>query len=333
MTTPSAEITATTAAETTAIPASDPLRVIRLGLLSVYGVIALWYCWVAGVPFDREQIILWTCGALAVASVGRPPRDILVLVRDWIPFTLFLIAYDYTRGLADTLGIPIREREMIVADQILGAGEIPTIRMQEWFYDPARVHWYDIAATLVYNSHFFAVYVIAGVLWARNRRRFGAFVRRYLLLTSAGLATYILFPATPPWLAAKHGEIDEVARISGRGWRALGLHRAESVLAKGQGVVNQVAAMPSLHAAFAALIGAFFWRRASWWMRIVLAGYPISMGIALIYSGEHYLIDVLMGWLYVAGVMVVAAFAERRVRARREARSSAIDDGGAGASA
>ncbi len=315
----------TVSTETVAAGPRDALRVTRLALLAVYGMVVLGYIWVAGVPFDREQIILWTCGALAVASVGRPVRDILVLVRDWIPFTLFLIAYDYTRGLADTLGIPVREREMIVVDRVLGLGEIPTLRLQEWFYDPARVHWYDVAATLVYNSHFFAVYVIAGVLWARNRRRFGAFVRRYLLLTSAGLATYILFPATPPWMAAKHGEIDPVARISGRGWRALGLDRAESVLTKGQGVVNQVAAMPSLHAAFAALIGAFFWRGASWWMRIVLVGYPVAMGIALMYSGEHYLIDVLMGWLYVAGVMVVAAWAERRWRAWRATRSG--DDG------
>lgn len=333
MTTRSAEIPAPTVAEPAVIPGRDPLRGVRLALLAVYGIVAIWYCAVAGVPFDREQIILWTCGALAVASVGRPVREILVLVRDWIPFTLFLVAYDYTRGLADTLGIPVREHEMIVVDRVLGFGELPTIRLQEWFFDPAAVHWYDVAATLVYNSHFFAVYVIAGVLWARNRRRFGAFVRRYLLLTSAGLATYILFPATPPWLASKHGEIGEVSRISGRGWRALGLHRAESVLAKGQGVVNQVAAMPSLHAAFAAFICAFFWRGASWWMRILLAAYPVSMGLALVYSGEHYLIDVLMGWLYVAGVMVVAAWAERRWRTWRTRRTSEGSTGGDGGAA
>lgn len=300
---------------------------IRLTLLAVYGVVALIAFLSVGIPFDREGVILWTCGALLLACIGRPVRDALILVRDWIPFTLFLLAYDYTRGAADTLGIPVREREMIVVDKFLGGGEIPTIRFQEWFFDPGHVHWYDVGVTLVYVSHFFAAYVIAGVLWARNRERFGQFVRRFIALTGAGLATYILFPATPPWLAAKHGEVGEVLRISGRGWQALGLDRAESVLAKGQGTVNQVAAMPSLHAAFAVLIVAFFWRTAPRWLRPLLAAYPVAMAFALVYSGEHYLIDVIVGWVYVGGVMVGVAWCERWWSARREARAVGAPSG------
>ncbi len=307
-------------------PANPLLTRIRLVLLALYGVIALVVFMNVGVPFDREGVILWTCGALALACIGRPVREAFILVRDWLPFTLFLILYDYTRGAADTLGVPVRENEMIAADRVFGLGEIPTIRFQEWFYTPDHVHWYDVAVTLVYISHFFAVYVIAGLLWARNRKRFGEFVRRFMALTAAGLATYILFPATPPWLASDHGEIGDVHRISGRGWSALGLHRAESVLQKGQATVNQVAAMPSLHAAFAALITAFFWRQASWWLRIILVAYPLAMAWALIYSGEHYLIDVLLGWAYVAGVMVGVGRLERWWRERRAPSVATPDD-------
>lgn len=302
------------------LPAAGVLARVRLVLLVLYGLVALVVFWDVGVPFDREGVILWTCGALLIACIGRPPRDALVLVRDWIPFTLFLLAYDYTRGMADTLGIPVREHEMIVADEVAGVGRIPTIRLQQWLYDPGQVHWYDVAVTLVYISHFFAVYVIAGVLWARNRERFGQFVRRFLALTTLGLATYILFPATPPWLASEHGRVGDVSRISGRGWQALGLHRAESVLAKGQGTVNQVAAMPSLHAAFAVLVCAFFWRAAPWWGRALLLAYPVAMAFALVYSGEHYLVDVAVGWVYVGAVMVGVAWLERRWRDRHPRR-------------
>jgi len=317
MTVPELDIAGPASAEPSDSLRRTALTRLRLVLLAAYGVIALVTFWNVGVPFDREAVILWTCGALALACVGRPVREALILVRDWIPFTLFLLLYDYTRGAADTLGTPVREREMIVTDRVLGLGEIPTIRLQNGLYDAGQVHWYDVAVTLVYISHFFAVYVIAGVLWARNRERFGQFVRRFLALTTAGLVTYIVFPATPPWLAAKGGEIGEVHRISGRGWQALGLHRAESVLSKGQATVNQVAAMPSLHAAFAALIAAFFWRQAAWWLRVVLVAYPLTMAVALVYSGEHYLIDVLVGWVYVAGVMVGVAWLERWWAARR----------------
>ncbi len=298
-------------------PANPLLVRLRLALLGLYGVVALVVFMNVGIPFDREGVILWTCGALALACIGRPVREALILIRDWIPFTLFLLIYDYTRGAADTLGVPVREREMIVADEAAGLGRIPTLRFQEWFYDPAQVQWYDVGVTLVYISHFFAVYVIAGVLWARNRERFGQFVRRFMALTAAGLVTYILFPAVPPWLAARNGELDEVHRISGRGWGVLGLDRAESVLSKGQATVNQVAAMPSLHAAFAVFISAFFWKQANWWLRIILAAYPVAMAFALVYSGEHYLIDVAVGWLYVAGVMIGVARLERWWRDRR----------------
>jgi membrane-associated phospholipid phosphatase len=36
------------------------------------------------------------------------------------------------------------------------------------------------------------------------------------------------------------------------------------------------------------------------------------MTFTLVYSGEHYVIDVLVGWLYVAGTFLLVGFAERR---------------------
>ncbi len=290
---------------------------LRWSLLGLYGVFAAaMFAW-NGVPFDREQVLLWACGALVLVCVGRPVREIGRLVRDFVPFALLLIAYDYTRGLADTLGMPLHVTEMIDVDRVLGLGAVPTVWLQERLLDPREVHWYDVATTVVYNSHFFAVYVIAAALWARDRARFGAFVRRFLALTFAGLGTYVLFPAAPPWMAGRLGEIDPVRRVSGKGWSALGLDGAASLLEKGQGIVNQVAAVPSLHAAFAMLICVFFWRGARRPVRVLLATYPPAMGFALVYAGEHYAADVLLGWVYVALVMWAVGWAERRWRSAR----------------
>jgi membrane-associated phospholipid phosphatase len=303
------------------------VAIVRRALLLLYAGFALGMFALRGVPFDREQLILWVCGALALVCVGRPPREIGRLARDWLPFALLLIAYDYTRGLADTLGMPVHMGEMISVDRLLGLGEVPTVWLQERLYDAGAVRWYDVGATVVYHSHFFAVYVIAGVLWARNRARFGEFVRRFLALTFAGLATYVLFPAAPPWMAARDGEIDAVARASGKGWSALGLDGAEALLHKGQAVVNQVAAVPSLHAAFAAFICVFFWAGLRWPWRAVLAAYPVAMGFALVYSAEHYAADVLLGWVYVALVMLGVGSCERRWRRRSDSRPERIPAG------
>ena len=91
------------------------------------------------------------------------------------------------------------------------------------------------------------------MLWVRNRPLWGRYVRLVLALSAAGLATYVLYPAAPPWLAAKEGVIEPVQRLSATGWDVLGLPHAGALLADSQGQVNQVAAVPSLHTAFAVL--------------------------------------------------------------------------------
>lgn len=57
--------------------------------------------------------------------------------------------------------------------------------------------------------------------------------------------------SAPPWWASVHEFAPPIARISTRGWHALGLHGAGNLVTQGQALANPVAAMPSLHAAFA----------------------------------------------------------------------------------
>jgi membrane-associated phospholipid phosphatase len=72
-----------------------------------------------------------------------------------------------------------------------------------------------------------------------------------------------------------------------------------------------VAAVPSLHAAYTLLITLFLWRAAGR-MRPLLALYPLAMAFALVYAAEHYVVDILLGWVYtVAAVWMVSQFANR----------------------
>jgi membrane-associated phospholipid phosphatase len=171
----------------------------------------------------------------------------------------------------------------------------------------------------VYFSHFVVSLTVAVVLWIRNRTLWLAFMRRWLFLTAAGLLTYFLYPAAPPWYASKYGYITEtVYRTSADGWHEIGLRSAGKLLSAGQALSNPVAAMPSLHSAFAMLVVAFFFTRVRRrWIPLLLL-YPLAMTFSLVYAGEHYVIDVLVGWSYVVVAMVVVGFAERRWRARRE---------------
>jgi membrane-associated phospholipid phosphatase len=265
-----------------------------------------------GIPVQRELVVAWTCGALAVASLGRHPRQILQLVLDWLPIVLVLSVYDLTRGAADSFGIGVHVHPMIDFDRFVFFGETPTEWLQARLYQRDVVNWWDVAFTLTYTSYFITPFALAGYLWARDRLAFLRFSKRLVTLALAGLATYIAFPAAPPWMAGEMGLLEHIHRTTSKGWEVLGVGTA-SLFSEGQSSVNLVAAVPSLHSAFCALVALFLWPRVRRRrLRPLLLLYPLAMGIALMATGEHYFFDVLLGWIYAGAVMAGWARWERR---------------------
>ena len=118
------------------------------------------------------------------------------------------------------------------------------------------------------------------------------------ILSFAGLATYALYPAAPPWMASQAGLMPQVTRIIPLVWHYLGLHSAGSVVEGGYAYANNVAAVPSLHAAFSLLIAITLWPRKHKWLRPLVALYPLAMAFSLVYGAEHYFSDILLGWIY-----------------------------------
>lgn len=267
-----------------------------------------------GLPTDPAYAFLWLWTATIAWNNHRPWRSHLGFVRDWLPTVLALVLYNLSRGLADNGAVP-HVLELVAADLTMfgwaTGGVVPTVWLQRHLYDPDAIHWWDVLASWVYFSHFVVALAIAVVLWLRNRPRWAAFMRRFLFLCYAGLATYFLYPAAPPWWASQQGLIEEVSRISTRGWHAIGMHGAGNMLNVGQIASNPVAAMPSLHTAWALFVVVFFLRsvRRRWWP--LLLAYPLAMTFTLVYSAEHYVIDVLVGWAYVGLTFLIVGLAER----------------------
>jgi hypothetical protein len=295
----------------------------RCALVLYFAVLGAWSA-KYGIPVQRELVVLWICGALVCASLGRHPREILQLVLDWLPIVVVLCAYDFSRGAADSLGIGVHVHPMIDFDRFVFFGETPTEWLQARLYEPGAVRWWDVAFTLTYTSYFIVPFAVAGVLWVRDRLAFRRFTNRVVSLAVAGLATYIAFPAAPPWMAAQEGLVGEVHRTTSDGWQVLGGGTA-GLFSEGQATVNLVAAVPSLHSAFTALVAMFLWRRVRPGLRPLLALYPLAMGLTLIATGEHYFFDVLLGWMYAGAVMAGCAWWERRRTPHQAPASPAIE--------
>jgi PAP2 superfamily protein len=275
---------------------------VRRCALALY--LAALIAWSAryGVPVQRELVVLWVCGALGCASIGRPPRYLARIALDWLPIVAVLAAYDLTRGAADSLGIGVHFHPMIDFDRAVFFGETPTEWLQARLHEPGVVTWWDVLFTAVYTSYFIVPFALAGWLWARDHPAFVRFTKRLVTLALAGLATYIAFPAAPPWMAGELGYLGEIHRTTGQGWEVLGVGTA-GLFSEGQANANLVAAVPSLHSAFTALVAMFLWPRVRRGWRPLLALYPLAMGLTLMATGEHYFFDVLLGWLYAGAVM------------------------------
>jgi membrane-associated phospholipid phosphatase len=296
------------------------VRKVALGLYLVALVV-----WSAeyGIPVQRELVVAWVCGALVCVSLGRHPRQILRLILDWAPILIVLAAYDLTRGAADSLGIGVHYHPMIDFDKAVFFGETPTEWIQARLYHPGVVDWYDVGFTLTYTSYFIVPFALAGWLWARDHDAFVRFTRRLVTLALAGLATYIAFPAAPPWMAGQMGLLHDIHRTTSEGWQVLGVGTAV-LFSEGQAASNAVAAVPSLHCAFTTLVALFLWDRVPWrWARPLLLLYPLAMGFTLMATGEHYFFDVSLGWIYGAAVMYGWTAWERRRAARRAAGAPA----------
>lgn len=336
------------------------LKIVRYVAIAIWAAVVIYRTATDGFAFNRELVLLYVCTGLAAASIGQGRRT-LYIIRDWLPFAVVLIAYDLSRGAADMIGRPTLWEWPADADRWLFFGTVPTVWLQEQLKLP-EPPWWEVVVSTVYMSFFILPYVVAGVLWLRNREEWKAFVRLFVGLSFAGLVIYALLPAAPPWAAARctpadiadraayprcmfrsprgvpdggllgamestrDGANGWVERIVGRGWGKMNLDSATALLDQGQASVNLVAAIPSLHAGMTAAVAAFLWHRVHRGWRPLLVAYVLIMAFTLVYTAEHYVIDILLGWA-LAAVVVMASARWGSWRATRRAQPVAPPPG------
>ena len=284
----------------------------RRVLTAVYFIVFLWSAKQFGLPVDRIAVVSWLLGALVCGNFGKPLREQRAMVRDWAILVALLFAYEYSRGIADQLGTRVHMTAIRDIDRFLFFGNDPNVWVQNHFNISRKVSWYELPLAVVYMTHFVFPVAIAVILWLRNRHQWERYMRRFALLLGSGVATYILFPVAPPWMAARDGYMGDIARITARGWRSMGLSTVSKVFDRGKEITNPVAALPSLHAAFSLLVVVFFFKWMSTPWRIFSLILPLSMAFALLYFGEHYVTDILLGWIYVGAASYFATHYEHK---------------------
>jgi membrane-associated phospholipid phosphatase len=294
----------------------DRDRIIGAFGVGAFVAISIYLVASRGLFIYTDTVFLWVIAGLVAVSLTDLRRVGLRLLGDWLPLGLLFVLYDYSRNLSSWLGTQTHSALQIRFDELLFGAPLLTVKLQHWFGQTTAVRSWEYALWGVYMTHFFLAIVIAGLLWRFAYPRFRQFRNQIVALYTIGFATYVLYPADPPWLVSqKLHKLPLIYRVVFEAWGKLGLRTAGSILEHGNELGNQVAAVPSMHAGVSLFICLFFWRGARPWLRALLAAYVVAMAFTLVYSGEHYFFDIVTGWLYAIAV-IVAAPALTRLRER-----------------
>ena len=177
---------------------------------------------------------------------------------------------------------------------------VPAEWLQAHFWH-GTMRWYDSSAAKLLKFHFVVPPLVAFALWLKRRALFFRFAASMIGLSFASAIVFLVSPSAPPWAAAQKGllghlvklpPINDVSSLSGS-------TRLVPVPA------NPYAAIPSLHAGYAFLValtvaGLILESRVR--MRRTLAGlcflYPAMQSLAVVYTGNHYVVDIVIGFAF-----------------------------------
>lgn len=220
------------------------------------------------------------------------------------PFVALLLAYESFRGIVPGLNHRVNFMWMPEVDRWM-FGSLPTETLQRWWWN-GQTQWYDFVFYLPYMLHFVLPLALAVIVWKTRENEYWRYVTAFVGISFAAFIVYLLFPAAPPWMASDMGLIEPVSRISSHVWFSLGINDFPSLY--NQVAPNPVAAVPSLHAAYATLFAMFvikFFK--SRWTYVSLI-YPVLIYLGTVYQGEHYAIDEILGAVLAVGGYYASPF-------------------------
>lgn len=260
---------------------------------------------VFGLSLTIERMLIVLLVPALVLRRGR------VFLHDFAPFAALLILYAEVRGLAHAARAVPYYVPQLDAEKLLFGGHVPAQVLQQRFFGGV-MHLHDTVVLDLTRIHSIVPPLLAFGLWLKRRALFYRFAATMLTLSFCAALVFVAFPSAPPWAAAQSGFDVHVQRI-GHAPSSLPYlsiyHYVDS---------NPYAAIPSLHAGYAFFLFLFVatlaWRTRWRWPVILLAGiYPLAQSFAAVYTGNHYVVDLLIGYAFAAGaVFGVRAFWRRR---------------------
>ena len=230
-------------------------------------------------------------------------------IRDFLPLIIGIYLYEHLRGVAHLLRPEPYYMPHLDFDRIVFLGNIPPVVVQQWLWS-GSVQWYDHALGLLNRAHFIVPPTLMFLIWLENRALYYRALLTIVGGSFVGALIFLVYPAAPPWAASQLGLLPELVKIGYAQADAAPVQAGKSFI-EGLVLPNPYAAVPSLHTAYSTLVAIFAlaWRRR---FGYVMCIYPVAMWFTIVYFGDHYVSDILVG----IAVAVFAWWAAGRLIAR-----------------
>jgi len=271
---------------------------------------------------------------LCVAVRRSRARDVAVCA---LQMWAYVAAYKSPHDDEATQAEKVRVSYPVVADRVLGLGELPSVRLQRVLSRSGLEgpEWRALDGALVWAHWMWFMVPHSAVAYTlfRYPERFPRAAALMYATFDTGVMVYWVLPTAPPWYAAgaaekASGPQTEVRRMMVEYGEWFWKDRWSPLYSVFGG--NPLAAMPSLHFA-TSVMAALLLGETGPPAGTVGWAYTATLGFALVYLGEHYVVDLL------AGVALTAAVRRLEPRAapvlRRAARAVAALEAGAHPSA
>lgn len=234
-----------------------------------------------------------------------PYRTVLV---EAALFVAGVLAYFLTRGVTEA-GYPLAAAN---ADRLVEAERALGLAVEAWVQGLVLPHHALVTlANWVYIYGHWPVIGLAAGWLAWRRPDTYRWLRTAMLVSGLiGVVVFVAYPVAPPRLMPDLGIADTVTQ-----------HSSAYRVLQPPSFVNQYAALPSLHVGWDLLVGLALLRagtvRA---VRVLAVAAPVAMALAVVLTGNHYLVDVAAGAAVAAVGALVATWWQRRTRPAAPAR-------------
>jgi hypothetical protein len=291
-------------------PATYTHRALRLSTRAKRG--AAWAVVAAGIaaPLARRKarlpvpVVTGCAVAAPIALCAVVPRsrtrDVATLV---LQMWGYLAHYEMPNDDPEALKARVRVDYPVRIDRILGLGELPGARLQRRFGAPGAVRGPEQVLVWSHWLWFLVPHGTVLFMLARHRDRFEHAALHTYAVFDLGVMAYWALPTAPPWYAAQQGRAPELRRMMLEHGEDFWGDRWEPLYGFLGG--NPLAAMPSLHFA-TSVMAAHLLDEVGPVHGAVGFTYAATLGVALVYLGEHYVIDLLAGLALTEGVRAAA---------------------------